>query len=124
MGSGRRLREGKDVAVLSIGPIGNEVERAITELEDEGKRISVAHYDMRFLKPLDEHLLSEIGHNFDRIITIEDGIRAEASARPCSNGCQTMDFTPPSPAWGCPTTLWSKAAYSSCMSWWALTKNL
>lgn len=76
VGSGRRLRKGKDVAVLSIGPIGNEVERAITELEDEGKRISVAHYDMRFLKPLDEHLLNEIGHNFDRIITIEDGIRA------------------------------------------------
>ena len=72
VGTGRRLREGNDVAVLSIGPIGNRVEQAINELN--GAR-SVAHYDMRYIKPLDETLLFEIAEKFNRIITIEDGVR-------------------------------------------------
>ena len=72
VGTGRRLREGNDVAVLSIGPIGNRVEQAIDELN--GAR-SVAHYDMRYIKPLDETLLFEIAEKFNRIITIEDGVR-------------------------------------------------
>lgn len=72
VGTGRRLREGNDVAVLSIGPIGNQVEQAIDELN--GAR-SVAHYDMRYIKPLDETLLFEIAEKFNRIITIEDGVR-------------------------------------------------
>lgn len=76
VGTGRILHDGKDVAILSIGPIGNNVENAIKKYNEvEKKAISVAHYDMRFLKPLDENLLHEIGKKFKRIITIEDGIR-------------------------------------------------
>ena len=70
VGKGRCLREGTDVAVLSFGPIGVEVQKAI-----EGVQQSVAHYDMRFVKPLDEELLDEIGRRFRRIVTVEDGAR-------------------------------------------------
>lgn len=72
-GKGRRLREGRDVAVLSIGPIGNEVRKAI-EMIKEGSP-SVAHYDMIYLKPVDEELLHEAGRCFRRIITVENGVR-------------------------------------------------
>lgn len=75
-GTGRKLKEGSDVAVLTLGPIGNDAAEAIAEVEKEEEgRMSVAHYDMRFLKPLDESLLHEIGNKFDRIVTIEDGVR-------------------------------------------------
>lgn len=75
-GTGRKLKEGSDVAVLTLGPIGNDAAEAIAEVEKEEEgRMSVAHYDMRFLKPLDENLLHEIGNKFDRIVTIEDGVR-------------------------------------------------
>ena len=70
VGTGRKLRDGKQTAVISIGPIGNDVELAITKSEEE-----VAHYDLRFLKPLDEELLHEVGERFKHIITIEDGTR-------------------------------------------------
>ncbi|MCI2087548.1 MAG: 1-deoxy-D-xylulose-5-phosphate synthase [Prevotella sp.] len=83
VGTGRKLRDGKDVAVLSIGPIGNDVERAINDLEQDKDPLAaraslgkVAHYDMRFLKPLDEQLLKEIAEKFSKIITIEDGVKA------------------------------------------------
>jgi len=72
VGTGRKLKDGDDVAVLSIGPIGNNVTRAIAELGDSA---SVAHYDMRFLKPLDEAILDEVGRKFKRIITVENGMR-------------------------------------------------
>ena len=75
VGTGRRMKEGQDVAVLSIGPIGNNVEKAIQELAEEQPNLSVAHYDMRFLKPMDEAILEEVGRKFHRIITIEDGER-------------------------------------------------
>lgn len=81
VGTGRRLRDGSDIAVLSIGPIGNDVEKAIQMIEDDFQSIekgscpSVAHYDMRFLKPLDDKLLMEVASRFSRIITIEDGVR-------------------------------------------------
>ncbi|UKK51732.1 1-deoxy-D-xylulose-5-phosphate synthase [Prevotella sp. E13-17] len=71
VGTGRKLRDGNDVAVLSIGPIGNDVAKVIDSITTK----SVAHYDMRFLKPLDENLLHEVGQKFKRIITIEDGVR-------------------------------------------------
>ena len=71
VGTGRKLHDGKDVAVLSIGPIGNNVTRAIAEI---GNTTSVAHYDMRFLKPLDEDILEEVGRNFKRVITVENGV--------------------------------------------------
>jgi len=75
VGTGRKLHDGNDVAVLSIGPIGNNVTRAIQQLEEEGDKISVAHYDMRFLKPIDENILEEIGKKFKKIVTVENGAR-------------------------------------------------
>ena len=71
VGTGRKLKDGTDIAVLSIGPIGNNVTRAIASL---GGSISVAHYDMRFLKPLDEKILDEVGRKFKRVITLENGV--------------------------------------------------
>ena len=68
VGTGRRLRDGKNVAVLSIGAIGNEALQA-------AEATDAAMYDMRFLKPLDEHLLHEIGQRFQRIVTVENGVR-------------------------------------------------
>lgn len=73
VGKGRRLKEGKDVAVLTIGPIGNVAAKAIARFEQETGQ-SVAHYDMRFLKPLDEEMLQEVGQRFTRIVTAEDGV--------------------------------------------------
>ena len=79
-GTGRKLRDGKDVAVLTLGPIGNDAALAIEELtssaEDSSEaKLSIAHYDMRFLKPLDENILQEVAEKFSRIVTIEDGVR-------------------------------------------------
>jgi 1-deoxy-D-xylulose-5-phosphate synthase len=68
VGTGRRLKDGTDVAVLSIGPYGNDVARAV-----EGT--CAAHYDMRFLKPLDDELLHEVGRKFRKVITVENGVR-------------------------------------------------
>lgn len=73
VGRGRCLREGRDVAILSLGPIGTEAARAIDLLAAEGQTLSVAHYDMRFLKPLDTALLADVAARFRRIITVEDG---------------------------------------------------
>ena len=75
VGTGQKLRDGNDVAVLSIGPIGNLVTKAIDQLTSQSHTISGAHYDMRFLKPLDETILQEVGERFKRIITVEDGVR-------------------------------------------------
>ncbi len=73
VGKGRKLKDGSDLAVITIGPIGNTAAKAITEAENT-HNCSIAHYDLRFLKPLDEALLHEIGKKFSRIITIEDGV--------------------------------------------------
>ncbi len=70
VGKGRKLKDGTDVAVLSIGPIGNEVTKAIAMVPE----ISVAHYDMIYLKPIDEALLHEVGQKFKHIITVENGV--------------------------------------------------
>jgi 1-deoxy-D-xylulose-5-phosphate synthase len=75
IGKGRCLIEGEDVAVITLGPLGNDVQQIIKELSSEGNNISVAHYDLRFLKPLDEQLLHEVGKKFKRIITIEDAVK-------------------------------------------------
>ncbi len=74
VGKGRKLKDGKDLAVITLGPIGNIAARAIKRMETE-KGLSIAHYDLCFLKPLDEELLHEAGRNFRRIVTIEDGVR-------------------------------------------------
>ena len=70
VGTGRKLSDGEDLAILSIGPVGNNVQKAIAERSD----LSIAHYDMRFVKPLDENLLYEVAHQFKKIITVEEGI--------------------------------------------------
>ena len=98
MGTGRKLRDGNDVAVLTIGPIGNDVEKILAPpsapegaTTDPARKTieapsgavggassavgGAAHYDMRFLKPLDEDILHEVGRRFRRIVTIEDGVR-------------------------------------------------
>ena len=75
-GTGRKLKDGEDVAVLTLGPIGNDVAEAIAETEGSGKTTkTAAHYDMRFVKPLDEKLLDEIGRKFKVVVTVEDGAR-------------------------------------------------
>lgn len=74
VGKGRRLKDGEDLAVITLGPIGNAAARAIRRAEQENG-LSIAHYDLRFLKPIDEELLHEVGRKFRRIITVEDGIR-------------------------------------------------
>ena len=72
VGTGRCLKEGTDVAVITLGPIGNDVAQLLGEMHTEKH---VAHYDLRFVKPLDKNLLQEIGSKFNKIITIEDGVR-------------------------------------------------
>lgn len=71
IGTGQRLKNGEDIAILSIGAIGEEAKKAIKELEKEG--LSVAHYDMRFIKPIDELLLHEVFAKFNKVVTLEDG---------------------------------------------------
>ena len=73
IGTGRCIKEGEDVAVLSFGPLGNTVEEAIVSIEKQEK-VKIAHYDLRFAKPLDEKLLHTIFKKFNKIITVEDGV--------------------------------------------------
>ena len=82
VGTGRKLRDGSDIAILSVGPVGNNVEKAIELMAESNSTPhapystpSIAHYDMRFVKPLDENLLLEVAHKFRKIITVEDGVR-------------------------------------------------
>ena len=89
VGTGRRIREGKDVAILSIGPIGNIVEKAIEELNR-----SIAHYDMRFVKPLDGKLLQEVAEQFKTIITIEDGAKDSGMGSAVSEWMNDHNYSP------------------------------
>jgi 1-deoxy-D-xylulose-5-phosphate synthase len=70
IGKGQELKDGSDLAILSLGPIGKEATKAIEVLEEQ--QISVAHFDMRFLKPLDNKLLKSVFSRFKKIITLED----------------------------------------------------
>ena len=72
VGKGRRLRKGEKVAVLSIGAIGTEAIKALDNLTKKG--VSVAHYDMRYVKPLDDVMLHEVFSKFQGVITLEDGV--------------------------------------------------
>ena len=112
VGTGRKLHEGSDVAVLSVGPIGNDVAKAIEELSSVAGAPTVAHYDMRFVKPLDEQLLHEVGKRFSRVITIEDGVRNGGM------GSAVMEWMADH---GCPTLLWNTAPSMSSTSWWGWT---
>ena len=74
IGKGRKLSDGDGcVAVLSIGPMGNDVQQVVARLREEG--VSVAHYDMIFLKPIDEDILREVSDRYSHIVTVEDGVR-------------------------------------------------
>ena len=80
-GKGVKLRDGDDIAVLTIGAIGNTMSEAIesvseTVSQSEGRSVSYAHYDMRWLKPMDEEILHEVGKKFKTIVTAEDGMIA------------------------------------------------
>ena len=70
VGRGRLVSPGSRVAVLTIGPIGNDVAEVVASMDEKP-----AHYDMRFLKPIDEQLLREVAENYERIVTVEDGVR-------------------------------------------------
>ncbi|GHT01658.1 hypothetical protein AGMMS49525_03030 [Bacteroidia bacterium] len=71
VGKGRKLKDGKDIVVVSIGPIGNIAREAIEKAKLSG--VDAAHYDMIYLKPIDEELLHEIGKNYKRVVTVENG---------------------------------------------------
>jgi 1-deoxy-D-xylulose-5-phosphate synthase len=71
IGKGRKLKDGKDIAILSLGHPGNFAQTAIRNLRSEG--IDPAHYDIRFVKPIDEDLLHEVFQQYDKVITVEDG---------------------------------------------------
>jgi 1-deoxy-D-xylulose-5-phosphate synthase len=71
IGTGRKIRDGKDIAILTIGHPGNFAVEACAELKKSG--VNAAHYDMRFVKPIDEAMLHEIFVKFDKVITVEDG---------------------------------------------------
>lgn len=73
IGKGRLLHEGTDLAVLTLGPLGNTAAAAIAEAEAE-TGLSIAHYDVRFLAPIDEEMLEQVGQRFQRILTLEDGV--------------------------------------------------
>ena len=72
VGKGRCLKDGNDVALLTLGPIGKLMEPVVESAAKEG--ISVAHYDIRFVKPLDEEMLHAVGKKFKNIVTVEDGV--------------------------------------------------
>jgi 1-deoxy-D-xylulose-5-phosphate synthase len=71
IGKGRKIKDGEEIAILSFGHPGNFAAEAIRDVRKEG--INPAHYDMRFVKPIDEELLHEVFNTYKKIITIEDG---------------------------------------------------
>lgn len=93
VGTGRRMHEGHDVAVLTIGPIGNVAAEAVAEVEAEGQ-LTVAHYDMRYLKPIDAGILDEVGQRFSRVITVEDGVRCGGLGTAVTEWMADHHYTP------------------------------
>ena len=108
IGTGRKIQDGTDVAVLSIGPIGNNVTKAINIIQENKNGsyapISIAHYDMRFLKPLDENILHEVGKKFKRIVTIEDGVRNGGLGSAVLEWMNDHEYTPVVQRLGLPDT--------------------
>lgn len=93
VGTGRRMHEGHDVAVLTIGPIGNVAAEAVAAVEAEGQ-LTVAHYDMRYLKPIDGGILDEVGQRFSRVITVEDGVRCGGLGTAVTEWMADHHYTP------------------------------
>lgn len=90
VGKGRKLRDGNDIAIITLGPIGYTASQAI----DEISQLPIAHYDLRFLKPLDEDMLHEIGRKFKKIITVEDGVRNGGMGSAILEWMSEHDYTP------------------------------
>lgn len=93
IGKGRLLKAGKDLAIISFGPIGNIAADAIREFEENSGR-TIAHYDLRFVKPLDEEMLAEIGQHFNKIITIEDAARQGGAGSAILEWMTDHEYTP------------------------------
>ena len=75
VGTARKMKDGDQIAILTIGAIGNLAADAIEEVEKEWPAIRIAHYDMRFLKPIDEQVLHHVGQHFKKVITLENGVK-------------------------------------------------
>lgn len=103
VGKGKKLRDGDDIVVLSLGPIGNEVMKAIGRIE-EAEGLSVAHYDMIFLKPIDEEILHEVGRKFTRIVTVENGVVKGGLGSAVLEFMADNDYTPRIKRIGIPDT--------------------
>ena len=94
VGTGRKLKDGRQVAVLTVGPVGNIAAEAITKAEAAVSGLCAAHYDMRFIKPLDENLLEEVGRRYDKIVTVEDGVRSGGFGSAVLEWMADNGFTP------------------------------
>lgn len=92
VGKGRKMKDGTDVALLTLGPIGKTAVAAIEAAEKEG--VSVAHYDMRFLKPIDTTILKEVGEKFKHIVTVEDGVVKGGLASAVTEYMAAEGYTP------------------------------
>jgi len=103
VGKGRKLKEGTDIAVITIGPIGNVAAKAIAKAEKD-KGLSIAHYDLRFLKPMDTEMLEEIGKKFKHIVTVEDGVRKGGMGSAVLEFMSDRDYTPQVKRIGIPDT--------------------
>ena len=104
VGTGRRLKDGKQVAVLTVGPIGNTAAEAIKKAEAAVSGLNVGHYDMRFIKPLDESLLEEIGKQYNNIVTVEDGVRSGGFGSAVLEWMSDHGFSPKMTRLGLPDT--------------------
>lgn len=102
IGKGRKIADGSDVAILSIGAIGNYVHEARERLAQEG--VDAAHYDLRFIKPLDDELLTEVAEKFDKVITIEDGVLAGGGGSAVLEWFAEHDYSPHVTRLGLPDT--------------------
>ena len=97
VGTGRCLRQGERVAIVSIGPIGNNATKAIAQ-----SGLNVGHYDLRFLKPLDDALLHDICQHYDRLITLEDGAVQGGMGSAVLEWMNDHDYTQPVTRMGIP----------------------
>lgn len=93
VGKGRRLKDGADLAVVTLGPVGIAAAEAIAAAERE-TGATIAHYDLRFLKPLDGELLEEVGRRFRRVVTVEDGVRMGGMGSALSEWWQDHGYAP------------------------------
>lgn len=102
VGKGRLMKQGTDVALLTLGPIGKVAEKAVAEAEKQG--VSVAHYDMRFLKPLDTDIMRTVGENFKYVVTLEDGVVKGGLAGAVAEYMAANDYSPKIKSIGIPDT--------------------